>query len=318
MNLFLLGNGFDLHHSFPTTYINFLNTTRFLIGNYNDSIKTIGDVFGKEELQLIDSRIKECYQKHLSIYNDIVLDKEKIQSLIDNAIKNKWFKYFSNCFNKDIGWIDFEKEIALVIDAFDNFFEKYLDGFHVEKGKLAFDLDDYPQNTIDNYIIKQFDFFYEKASDKMGLFGSNLVYIKPEYAIEYPLGAKNYRMHTEKIASQLFLEMQQLSLILKEYIKLFIDVPANEMKKSGKTPRCISYPKAQHVFTFNYTNTHELFYGDSSVHHIHGEIKSNIILGVNPDEFDYIGAIDTTFIMFKKYYHIFLTIHFLMLQHFSF
>lgn len=30
MKVLLLGNGFDLNHKFPTSYINFLNTVMFL------------------------------------------------------------------------------------------------------------------------------------------------------------------------------------------------------------------------------------------------------------------------------------------------
>ena len=35
MNVFLLGNGFDLYHKLPTKYINFLNTVEFLRNYYN-------------------------------------------------------------------------------------------------------------------------------------------------------------------------------------------------------------------------------------------------------------------------------------------
>ena len=58
MNVFLLGNGFDLHHKFPTGYLNFLNTLSFLVENYDDSINTVGQVFGNQELQKKDAFIK--------------------------------------------------------------------------------------------------------------------------------------------------------------------------------------------------------------------------------------------------------------------
>ena len=38
MNVLLLGNGFDLNHMFPTSYINFLNTVNFLLEVDRESI----------------------------------------------------------------------------------------------------------------------------------------------------------------------------------------------------------------------------------------------------------------------------------------
>lgn len=302
MNIFLLGNGFDLHHDFPTAYINFLNTVKFLKGNYNDSIKTIGDVFGNETLQTIDLVIKRCYQKHSSIYDDIVLEKENIQSLIDNAYKNKWFKYFSDCFNKDIGWIDFEQEIARVIDAFRSFFTNARGHFSMDGDKLFFDLSKYPKDNEDRYIIQYFDFFYEISNTTPNIFRLEKAIMKSEYIYDYPLGAKSFHFNDERIVSQLHVELMQFSQLLKEYIKIFIDSPALEMKSRGIVPHCASYPSAQHVLTFNYTKTYQLFYNNANVHHIHGDISTNIILGVNPDNFDNIGDLDTTFVKFKKYY----------------
>lgn len=57
MKVLLLGNGFDLNHKFPTSYINFLNTITFLREADRDKLSTIGHVFGNEKLQKKDSFI---------------------------------------------------------------------------------------------------------------------------------------------------------------------------------------------------------------------------------------------------------------------
>ena len=56
------------------------------------------------------------------------------------------------------------------------------------------------------------------------------------------------------------------------------------------------------VITFNYTNTYELLYKNSEVVHIHGNVNTKIVLGVNPDGADVIETVDTTFVPFKKYF----------------
>lgn len=67
--------------------------------------------------------------------------------------------------------------------------------------------------------------------------------------------------------------------------------------------KCGSFPRASHVFTFNYTNTFELLHGEtSSIEHLHGNVETEIVLGVNPDDKDELLGLDTTFVKFKKYF----------------
>lgn len=80
MKIYLLGNGFDLHHKFPTNYIDFLHTIQFLVENQDGTFSTVGSVFGNQELHKKVSFIKECYEQHSDVYNltelshDIVLN----------------------------------------------------------------------------------------------------------------------------------------------------------------------------------------------------------------------------------------------------
>ena len=68
MNIFLVGNGFDLHHKFPTRYIDFLHTMGFLIQNKDETYTTIGKIFGNADLQqkkLIHSRVLRATSTHI-------------------------------------------------------------------------------------------------------------------------------------------------------------------------------------------------------------------------------------------------------------
>lgn len=88
MKVLLLGNGFDLNHKFPTSYINFLNTVTFLREVDREKISTIGHVFESEELQKKDPFIKKCYDAHSRIYDGVVDDKKSIEAMVDLAKNN--------------------------------------------------------------------------------------------------------------------------------------------------------------------------------------------------------------------------------------
>ena len=65
------------------------------------------------------------------------------------------------------------------------------------------------------------------------------------------------------------------------------------------------YSEAEKVISFNYTSTFNKLYGISAnadVGHIHGTVRDEIVLGINPDKYDEIKDLDTSFIQFKKYY----------------
>ena len=121
----MLGNGFDLHHNFPTTYSNFLNTIKFLIDNHKEkgaispeTYKNIGDIFGDVSLHKIDPYIEKCYKLHKTYYDTTEINYEDVLYLIDQSKENPWFVYFCKFINEQKGWIDFEKEIAKVLESF--------------------------------------------------------------------------------------------------------------------------------------------------------------------------------------------------------
>ena len=294
MNVFLLGNGFDLGHNFPTAYIDFLKTTKFLVDYYDESWDKVGSVFGHPELQKLDTNIKRSYQRHSMIYDHTDLDKDRISSLVNEAKKNIWFRFLLQSFNCDIGWIDFEKEIASVVEAFGEFFDK---------ASIKFNKNNYTSNAKNRFIIFQFGDFFRKADPTPINSGLQPYLVKQEYTIEEPFGSNHYEINKKKIIDILYSSLNSLADMLRNYLCCFVDEPSKTMKIVGHLPIANIYSNADYVITFNYTNTFELLYSPADiVDHIHGNIHDKIVLGINPNENDELENLDVSFIQFKKYY----------------
>ena len=299
MNVFFVGNGYDLHHHFPTGYLNFLNTVKFLIEKNEDSFSTVGNVFGNNELQIKDDFIKKCYEKHGKIYDVTNLPKEKIDSIISRAKENMWFNYFCNSVAKDIKWIDFEKEIIRVLDAFSNFFN-YEGSMQLMRDRVVFNFSEFPEDPEDRYILSQFKFFFEECEDSW-IGRSHMMYVIPKYAVEKIAGSNSYHILTDEIASELYISLREFTGVLRDYLLCFVDEPSKEYTNEGSKPNFEGLPIPDHVYSFNYTNTFELLY-NKTVEHVHGNTNADIVLGINPNENDKLESINTTFLQFKKYF----------------
>lgn len=299
MTELLIGNGFDLHHKFPTRYIDFLQTVQFLIENYDESFSTVGHVFGNKTLQKQNTFIRECYDVHNHIYDSTQLAKEVVTEMTSNAKDNMWFNYLCKCVSKNINWIDFEKEIIRVLGAFDSFFNED-GGFTLINDRVSFDLNRFPPNQEDRYIVSLFDFFCNASKNDHAV-RSRLMFLKDKYVLEEVSGSGFYRLAEEEIASELYKSLRVLANLLRDYLHYFVDVPAQEYANLGLKPHFASLPTPNRVYSFNYTNTIETLY-NSMVDHIHGNTCTEIVLGINPDENDLLGNVDTTFLQFKKYF----------------
>ena len=298
MNVFLLGNGFDLHHKFPTSYLNFLNTMKFLVEKYDDSFATVAHVFGNDELQEKDEFIKKCYEQHSGVYKTTLLPKDKIKDMITHIKDNMWFNYLSNSVAKDIKWIDFEKEIIRVLEAFSSLLDCN-EGFSLINGGVTFSLSALEVDVEDRYILSQFNFFYDKDLQSGS---SSMKRMKDEYVFEKIAGSNAYHFAKDEMASGLYTSLRELTDVLKDYLLYFVDAPSKEYDNLGIEPRFRSLPTPNRVYSFNYTNTIQILYSNAMVDHIHGNTNTNIVLGVNPDENDNVESADTTFLQFKKYF----------------
>ena len=85
-NVFLLGNGFDLHHKLPTKYFDFICVAKYLTTNTLFDPINVGKVFSKCKES---KNITECYEAHKDIFDAINIDLEKaveIVHLLDNNL----------------------------------------------------------------------------------------------------------------------------------------------------------------------------------------------------------------------------------------
>jgi len=298
MKLLLLGNGFDLNHKFPTSYIDFLNTVNYLIDADKSTIATIEDVFGNEDLQEKCKNIKDAYEVHARVYDEISLEKEEIEQMVEKARNNYWFKYLSESIAEKQTWIDFEKEIVRVLEAFENFFES--ESFRWSNKQIIFDFSDY-KNSENKVIIKSFPFFFEKKEYETG-FKTDIIELSEHYLEEKIKGSGTLHLCQDKIAADLYESLRELADLLKQYLRLFVDIPIRKYADMEIKPRFASLTSADQVYSLNYTSTYEVLYRPNIVEHIHGNTNENIVLGVNPDDKDEVHSLDTTFLQFKKYF----------------
>ena len=290
MNVLFLGNGFDLFHKLPTKYINFLNTVDSLSTQNIDNISSVGNVFSNVSLNGKDKGIRESYGEYGTLYDQIDIGKDSLIQLKSLSEQNLWFKYFSNSLKYDVTWIDFEKEIFTVIQSFQEFFHICVNK-KVSLGKL---------NNSQRYVIQAFNFFLNPSTGNEIPTGAQP--IKDEYLIETPIGSKNKIIDKCKIVNELSMQLNELAEGLKIYLKFFVEKMVEKMPNTLALQWKQAFQHTDYTITFNYTNTYELLYRKADVAHIHGNVNSRIVLGVNPDGADIIETVDTTFVPFKKYF----------------
>ena len=292
MNITLLGNGFDLYFKLPTKYVNFLNTVYYLSSRHMYATKMIGDVFGNKRLQAEDAWIAQSYDEYKEIYDTTPISADEIDKLTALS-NNMWFKYLWESLNKDIGWIDFETEIALVVRCFQERFLKSASSrstFHS------------PLSAEAEYIIKKFDFFIDETTKQENFSPYGFQETKSMYCVEYPIGSGNMIWDKKKIVSVLSTDLVEFTEGLKTYLDCFVDriLPGLIKQKAIAESDFVRY--SDYVVTFNYSSTYERIGLSGNVFHVHGTLDESIVLGINPDVNDAVENVDTTFISFKKYY----------------
>lgn len=288
MNVLMLGNGFDINYQLLTKYINFLNTVSYISTVPLSGIDTVGSIVGASKLQSMDEKIAESYEQYKVAYDKTPFEKDDVEKLDELAKNNYFFSYLRKAFNRDAGWIDFEKEIAVIIQAFKNFFAQM-----ELRDELKFDIYRCPESMIEQHVIQHFDFFYRETA-----YGAYVKGVKEEYLHQYPYNS----IDKEKIIDTLESQLLELAEGLRIYLKCFVENVVEEMCKLKCLKQFPALMNAKHIVTFNYTNTYERLYGNGDAYHIHGNVDDRIILGVNPDEDDEVKTLDVSFLRFKKYF----------------
>lgn len=291
MNVLLLGNGFDLYQNLPTKYADFLYTVDYLRNNYNADLKYVGDVFSKEELRNNDNNIEKCYIANQEECNKALLDDKKIREIIELIKDNKWFSYFLKSLNDDISWIDFEKEINTVLQAFREL---------LSAENHRFNVDSLFSNRGYNYIIRFFDIIKYWGRDFSDAIEYHTVHAK--YILEYPLHSEHYSIDKDKIIDELLKDLTDLAKALDLYLQCFVESISDIFADNRKVDKEDIFNNFYAAVIFNYTNTFEKIYSCNRCFHIHGNVNGDIVLGTNPDKSDELGTIDTLFVQFKKYF----------------
>ena len=316
MNIYMLGNGFDLHYSFPTKYINFMNTMMFLCDNTDRTFETVARIFGNHDLQKTDKDIRWCYDRYKDYYPYANVDQSKLQNMVSKADANSWFQYFRKTLNQDVPWIDFELEIAYVLNILSDVFadsdniEEYGNSIMLDHDGIATDW----RAVLYCFKLGDFDSSEGIPKDKEENVWLPMDSSENEYFyFRDDLHSEKKTLDRGKIVTELAESLKEFSKILSWYMWQFVEVPIERMVSENKVrPDCL-FRQPGVVVTFNYTNTFEQLdkHNKHTVHHIHGTtatetdhilLETGIVLGINADENDQDNSVNTTFLPFKKYY----------------
>lgn len=311
MDVFMIGNGFDLHYCLPTTYTCFLRTVENICKRLaaGEQLTSVAQIISDPTLHKSDGAMKRCYDTYGASY-DAALDPGAIAQIFAHANDNMWFSYLLHSFDAEKGWIDFEREIRQVVQTI-----SFAVNAVYREEEVYIYVDDEDGKT--NHILACFPFFHNRApifnvyENREVRFYS----ILQKYLTEEPLGSGAIHINKSKIASDLYDALRSLAEMLSAYLKIFVDNPVSNLVKHGKVQldnmlHHQDWHEAQTV-SFNYTHTIQRLYQENwspspIIHYVHGELsektENRIVLGFDADEMDELGNTDVTFVQFKKYF----------------
>ena len=261
MNILVIGNGFDLAHNLPTQYSEFLCFIK-AIANPGNS----------------------CYS---SFINEIKENRQVLFSEIQTLMSsNKLLDYFLSIYEerckvgKD-GWIDFEHEISIIVQKFDEAKQILLEKINGPTGEAIIS-----NNELLLYLKPLI------ASEQTPLSELRRSKFRPSFFDEQ---ARSYYDSLNHL-------IRLLEIYLFEYVgNLKIDFRLPELQKLT----------IDHVLIFNYTETYKKLYDpDTKAQYcyVHGkaqncdEASCNLVLGIDeylpPDRID----VDNQFVWCKKFY----------------
>lgn len=271
-NILLIGNGFDLAHGLPTKYSDFL----------------------EYYIQLNSTKYQERLMRYDSLPPEFELlweiTKKRIGGLgmvdgptakfVGYTKDNIWLDYFVELYIRRLSgenWIDFEREVSLIIQSFDS------GNFHQEQALSSYrymkDLNPLAAQKINLFI----DVIWNKNQKKN---------VKNKFEPEtLTIGA---------FREILFQELQNLICGLELYLIHVVEVckvaPIEQIQDINPF----------YVISFNYTHTAAKIFEEAEVTYIHGECSdastidtNNMIIGIDDygrSEDDY-----TDYAVFKKY-----------------
>lgn len=289
-NVFLIGNGFDLYHKLPTTYFDFMCVAECFIARPLSSTLSIGEIFSKCDKS---KNIQMFYGKNKEYFDNTTINMEKMSQLTNITSSNIWFHYFLKTFDADLGWIDFEKEISMVIKTLNKLIPNDSKEIRVNRS-----------DTLSAFILSNFSFFLSEAEVLVD--SGNTYEIHSDYLRQYPFNSNIYVADKKEIFETLYGELYSFSQALQIYFECFIEKSFEFLYKAGYVNEFNMkiFEKADDIIIFNYTRTiEELYQISKNIYHIHGTVKAGeIVLGVNPGNENENLLNDINLIKFKKYY----------------
>lgn len=117
MNFLLLGNGFDLHHGLPTSYIDMIRIFRHLTENSDVTYRNVGEILDSYKSSTSDdnnNRLLDYCQTYDEALKNINWTSDFSWAKL---AQNRWYQYFCHTNDKDLTWIDFELEIKHALEC---------------------------------------------------------------------------------------------------------------------------------------------------------------------------------------------------------
>ena len=312
MNVFLIGNGFDLHYDLPTSYTCFLKVMQYLCVKLEakESITSVFRILNDEKLKEIEI-IKRCCERYGAKY-DAVIDSQELHSIVTAMSTNMWFAYLSACVELNGGWVDFEREIGRVIDTI----AVFLDSLVYKDDLVRFKTNGDPTSVSVWGVCVYFPVFFDKSivTEDYRWVNIPMRYVDPKYKEEMPPLSRKFVINKKRIALELFESLRELSRALSFYLRYFVDYPVQYIAEHDDNFGDVFFHTKRwskaYVVSFNYTHTLEYITKrwlevktSLPISYIHGELgKNEIVLGVNSDEKDEHDEMELSFLNFKKYY----------------
>lgn len=293
--ILVIGNGFDLYHCLPTRYIDFIRVINRLLqlaAEQNLSkCSYVNYILGDNSPLSDDEHIQACNEIHGKCMKKVKLEQQRLERLVAISKENIWIQYFLKMCKENIGWIDFEKEMARVINAITNYFERTLEkeniflikGIEIKENILS-------RSDID--ILLHIPFFVNINEN---------IRVKEKYYTKDIEGKNWIRIDEGKIIARLEQDLEDLAEALCIYLEQFVQSIAIDSRTDN-----FLFENVDEIINFNYTDTYSRLYSkDTKVFYVHGSMnkkEKGIVLGINSDEKDQLEHMDLRFVKFKKYY----------------
>lgn len=297
MNILLLGNGFDLAHGLPTTYLDFISFLKRI--NINKQLK--------------DPSYKDILEKY-------VLDPSNLEIIkILNKLfqKNLWYEHFKEKTTFNNNWCDFEKEIEYVAKQLEEAKQKIEKKQSLNLSTLITSEHDFLFKAVENYINHKVSKDCKMTLQnpkiyihKFNRLTSDMISIQLTLNVNYPDEYNNLDLPPisnttiafEKLIEHILNQLNDFTKCFELYLFHFVN--KIDIKKISFIQDILSDNQELKVLNFNYTNTLNIydFYKKNNVCHIHGEAlnnnENNLVLGINETE----NNIDPMFTRFRKYF----------------